>query len=364
MTSAVKSQKTKTLKQPIRRSARLMEKDALQRQTKTQQIPAQAGSTSQKQAGESEGISEKNLSRAKRLDATSALEHWVQEHTWPEGFGFSVCTRSMSGYRSTYPGSDLKSPGRTESAYRNARYELHLEQERVYMTLDACGINDRSKEWCRRLATTQHEVPPRTLFRDDLFASTIERTSGNEISLLRLIGDLIVPSAVSESAFRGFEFTRFAEAFQETWVDCKPLQYPPPPRPDYALGFPPSAFSEHHRQRLAPLLGGVEDPSELKATPRLYFPFLACEAKRLGGDLKVADRQNMHSMTLGVRAVVTLFQRAELAKELDREVLAFSISHDSQIAKNLRTLRSDRWRQQWARLLLSLSHQGRLLSLP
>ena len=42
----------------------------------------------------------------------------------------------------------------------------------------------------------------------------------------------------------------------------------------------------------------------------------------------VADRQNAHSMTLAVRAVVELFRLVKREKELDREILAFSISHD------------------------------------
>ncbi|RMZ91970.1 hypothetical protein DV736_g777, partial [Chaetothyriales sp. CBS 134916] len=44
--------------------------------------------------------------------------------------------------------------------------------------------------------------------------------------------------------------------------------------------------------------------------------------------LDMADRQNAHSMTLAVRAVVELFRLVKREKELDREILAFSISHD------------------------------------
>ena len=44
--------------------------------------------------------------------------------------------------------------------------------------------------------------------------------------------------------------------------------------------------------------------------------------------LDVADRQNAHSMTLAVRAIVELFRLIKREKELNREILAFSISHD------------------------------------
>ncbi|KAL2044544.1 hypothetical protein ABVK25_012397 [Lepraria finkii] len=60
----------------------------------------------------------------------------------------------------------------------------------------------------------------------------------------------------------------------------------------------------------------------------LYFPFLACEVKCGAAALDVADRQNANSMTLAVRAVVELFRLVKREKELDREILAFSISHD------------------------------------
>ena len=44
--------------------------------------------------------------------------------------------------------------------------------------------------------------------------------------------------------------------------------------------------------------------------------------------LDIADRQNAHSMTLAVRGVVELFRLVKREKELHREILAFSISHD------------------------------------
>lgn len=42
----------------------------------------------------------------------------------------------------------------------------------------------------------------------------------------------------------------------------------------------------------------------------------------------MADRQNAHSMTLAVRSVVELFCLVYREKEVDREILAFSIFYD------------------------------------
>ncbi len=57
----------------------------------------------------------------------------------------------------------------------------------------------------------------------------------------------------------------------------------------------------------------------------MYFPFLVkCSATALD----IANRQNAHNMTVAVRALVDVFRLMKRKKELDREILAFSVSHD------------------------------------
>ena len=60
----------------------------------------------------------------------------------------------------------------------------------------------------------------------------------------------------------------------------------------------------------------------------MYFPFLTCEVKCGAAALDIADRQNAYSMTLAVRGIVEFFKLVKREKELHREILAFSISHD------------------------------------
>ena len=60
----------------------------------------------------------------------------------------------------------------------------------------------------------------------------------------------------------------------------------------------------------------------------MHFPFLTCEVKCGAAALDVTDRQDAHGMTLVVRGVVELFRLVKREKELYREILAFSISHD------------------------------------
>ena len=64
------------------------------------------------------------------------------------------------------------------------------------------------------------------------------------------------------------------------------------------------------------------------ATYYMYFPFLTCEVKCGAAALDVADRQNAHSMTLAVRGIVELFRAVKREDEVNRKILAFSVSHD------------------------------------
>jgi hypothetical protein len=65
----------------------------------------------------------------------------------------------------------------------------------------------------------------------------------------------------------------------------------------------------------------------------MHFPFFTCKVKCGSAGLDIADRQNLHSMTLAVRGVVELFRLANRAEELHREVLAFSVSHDHETVR-------------------------------
>lgn len=64
------------------------------------------------------------------------------------------------------------------------------------------------------------------------------------------------------------------------------------------------------------------------ATYYMYFPFLTCEVKCGAAALDIADRQNAHSTTVIVRAIVELFRAVEREDEVNQQILAFSISHD------------------------------------
>jgi hypothetical protein len=119
------------------------------------------------------------------------------------------------------------------------------------------------------------------------------------------------------------------ESVNEGWNCAEPF-CGPRPQPDYSVGFGRSAFANDQLEKLKPFVGEVPDTftSYFMATWQMYFPFLTCEVKCGAAALDVADRQNAHSMTLAVRGVVELFRMVKREKELHREILAFSVSHD------------------------------------
>lgn len=147
--------------------------------------------------------------------------------------------------------------------------------------------------------------------------------------VIRDISPLICPSAQVLGIYGATHLEALNESVNEGWNCAEPF-CGPRPQPDYSVGFGRSAFTDDQLETLKPFVGELPDTSTsyFMATWRMYFPFLTCEVNCGVANLEIADRQNAHSMTLAVRGVVELFKTAKREKELHREILAFSISHD------------------------------------
>jgi hypothetical protein len=190
------------------------------------------------------------------------------------------------------------------------------------------GIADTSKTVCRTLLEAEQIVPEDSLFRDDLFDETCEMIQDrNEAKVIQDIARLIVPSAQSLAIRGAKRLKTLIESVNEGWDNSIALTKPRP-QPDYAVGFKRTAFTEDQLKKIQPFIGGFSEVSLFMGTYYMYFPFLTCEVKCGAAALDVADRQNAHSMTLAVRGIVELFRLVKREKELHREILAFSISHD------------------------------------
>jgi len=235
--------------------------------------------------------------------------------------------------QSTITPSDQKSREAKSAPYRDVRYETLLATKGSFMDKDDLGIVEKSKALVRKLLNQEQQVPQESLFQDDIFEATCRKIRNkNETRVIRDISLLIVPSAEILTTYGATELACLTESVNEGWNNSIPLTGTRP-QPDYSVGFRREAFTEEQLKKLQPFVGELTDQSFFMATYYLYFPFLTAEVKCGAAALDVADRQNAHSMTLALRAVVELFRLVKREQELDREILTFSISHDHDVVR-------------------------------
>ncbi|KAL9050961.1 MAG: hypothetical protein Q9162_006312 [Coniocarpon cinnabarinum] len=223
-------------------------------------------------------------------------------------------------------------PREAKSAqYRDKDYSIGLEREGSYMRESDLDITNESKSLYQNLLQSEQTIPRDSLFRNDLFKKIFRKIEDrNEAMVIQDITRLIVPSAQNLAIYGATHLNHLYESVNEGWNSANGFVWCARPQPDYSVGFGRSAFADEQLQKLEPFVGSIGSKlsSCFMATSRMYFPFLTCEVKCGTVALDVADRQNAHSMTLAVRGVVELYKLVKRAKELHREILAYSVSHD------------------------------------
>ncbi|EDN03756.1 conserved hypothetical protein [Histoplasma mississippiense (nom. inval.)] len=274
------------------------------------------------------------------------IDYWRKEGIWPKQYferGSNMShllarKKSTSSLRrkpseassvasSTTP-SDQKPREEKSAPYGNARYRTLLETKGSFMKESKLGIADASKSSYQTLLHAEQRVPENSLFRDDLFKKICEKMQDrNEAMVIQDITRLIVPSAENLAIYGDEHLKILIESVSEGWDNAIPVTKPRP-QPDYSVGFRREAFTDGQLQRLQPFVGDLTDTSYFMATFYMYFPFLTCEVKCGAAALDIADRQNAHSATIAARATVELFKLVKREKEIDREILTFSVSHD------------------------------------
>ena len=273
--------------------------------------------------------------------------YWSRHGRWPEKYfkegsdmshliarkrSSTSLVRKKSDAGSVAPSSTTPSdekPREVKSApYKHPGYRTLLATFGSFMSKSELGIADASKALCRDLLLKAQTVPEDSLFCDDRFEETCEMIQDrNEAKVIQDITRLIVPSAQSLAIRGSKHLKKLVESVNEGWNNSITLTKTRP-QPDYAVGFRREAFTEEQLNKIGPFVGGLYEVSHFMATYYMYFPFLTCEVKCGAAALDIADRQNAHSMTLAVRGVVELFRYVKREKEVDREILAFSVSHD------------------------------------
>lgn len=224
--------------------------------------------------------------------------------------------------------SDQKPREEKSSQYKHASYSTLLAANGSFMDKDGEGIDEESKVLCETLLEKDQTVPQDSLFDDSIFEATCRKVQDrNEARIIQDISRLIVPSAETLATYGSTHLECLIESVNEGWNKSIPLTKTRP-QADYAVGFRREAFTEEQLNKLQPFVGEIADTSFFAATWFMYFPFLTCEVKCGAAALDIADRQNAHSMTLAVRASIELFRLVGREMELNRAILAFSISHD------------------------------------
>jgi hypothetical protein len=241
----------------------------------------------------------------------------------------SNLSRKRSNSATSTTPSDQKPREEKSAPYRDVRYPLLLQTKGSYMDISELGITDASKNLIRDLLYSDQPLPKEMLFDDDIFVDACRNLENkNESRIIQDISRLIVPSAES-LRLRNKTYKCLIESVNEGWNNLIPLTSTCP-QPDYSVGFRREAFTEDQLAKLSPFIGDIiaGDQSLFMATYYMYFPFLTCEVKCGTAGLTIADRQNAHSMTLAVRAIVELFRALKRKGEVHRQILAFSISHN------------------------------------
>ncbi|KAL2397569.1 hypothetical protein ABEF93_001168 [Exophiala dermatitidis] len=240
----------------------------------------------------------------------------VVQYVERNGFGYPLpVKRAPASLRRKQSDSSLtesseKDRERKSTSYRDARYTTMLETKGSFLRDFDHNIPQAILDICQRLLARDQIIPQNSLFCDDLFGKLCWKIQErNEAMVIQDVTRLIVPSAMNLAIYGDTHLDSLIESVNEAWVGSIPVEGPRP-QPDYAVGFGRSAFTTEQLKRLGPLVGSVFDTSYFVATYRI-----------------------MHSMTIAVRSIVELYRAVKREKELDREILAFSISHDQRLVR-------------------------------
>ncbi|KAL7786361.1 hypothetical protein V8C37DRAFT_392091 [Trichoderma ceciliae] len=276
-------------------------------------------------------------------EPVSPVAFWAREGKWPQQYfetemdhllarkkSLPSLNRKRSSSASSATPSDQRPREEKSAPYRDPRYKTLLATKGSFMDESDLGITEQSKTTYFNLLGSDQKVPEMSLFRDDLFKQTCRRVEDrNEARVIRDLTPLIVPPAENLCIYGAKHLDVLIESVNEGWNNSISLTSTRP-QPDYSVGFRREAFSDKQLAKLSPFIGDFlsGDQSLFMATYYMYFPFLTCEVKCGAAALDVADRQNAHSMTLAVRAIAELFRAVKREGEVNRQILAFSISHD------------------------------------
>ncbi|KAK3177092.1 hypothetical protein OEA41_008420 [Lepraria neglecta] len=248
------------------------------------------------------------------------VAHWVATTFWPKAFG-------KEGFRMNQ-GNSTKRKG--VSMHNSDRME-RLAKNGIYMRASAL-MQRTSKDLCSSFLEGDRTPSQYPCYPPEQIPNILEHIQDlSEGRLQRDITPWVVPSA--ENLFFSGEITLdyIGEEIQADWTGCATMG-DTRPKPAYTAGLSRTAFTKEE-------IGKLENYTSFERpflfTPNLCFPFLICEAKIRYEGVYKADRQNIHSASIAVGAIIELYKAAfgttypDRMNELNGQVLAFSVSHNN-----------------------------------
>ena len=258
------------------------------------------------------------------------VKFWARHQVWPPKFaekGSIMRDQNLRKRLSSYDYTHGTREGQNPQWWSLA-YEIEMIKYNMVMSLfhNQTTISEKSKQLCADLLSARYELPKDSLFEDDLDMAVFRGARArNEARVNRDITPLLVPSAEILHIRNITNLEHVIEEISTEWTQCSVI-YGPRPKSDYVAGLASSAFTPDELLKLK-LNHTADCPSYV--TDCLYFPFLICEVNTAAGIVADAERQAMHNGSIAARAIVRLYEKVSRAKELNREILVLSRSHDA-----------------------------------
>lgn len=287
----------------------------------------------------------KGIGRKERHDPIS---YWAAYQTWPEDFAEHNPMASSNSTNKRQRTSDSKQE--TSLSYSQSRkvgevpeqytaaYETHVLAKGLdmdYLKGEDFASKESKKTCANFLRINIKTIRLTTIPQDKIGRVIHDCRNRNEAMVNREITPLIIPSLRHLYYGGANDLEHVVDEINAGWYDQCMLEGPRL-RPDLAVGLFPSAFTELELEKLK-RYRSVDNWTQV--TSQMFFPFLMCEVKCGRGGLDVADRQNMHSCSVAVRAVLRIEQEADKYRpekkleSLNGQVLVFSVSHDQEDAR-------------------------------
>lgn len=255
------------------------------------------------------------------------MEHWIVYEKWPKEFSEPAAAMNLD--RGTSASRDSSSKRKSESTHRFEQAE-RLAANGIFMRSSAL-VQPSSKDLCNSFLTSGHMPVYWPSYPPEKFTTVLERVAGlNEPRIQRDVMPVVVPSAENLALCGEPVEPWIGDEVQAEWIRCRTLGSTKP-KPDYTAGLLRKAFTTEENEKLQ---NYSSSSGSFQVTPELTFPFLMCEAKSGEEGLNKAHRQNIHSGSIAVKAIIDLYGAAfgdsnpDRVNELYGQILVFTVAHN------------------------------------